>query len=294
MMRAAVCLLLLGACTSTRAPGPGRISVELYEGMGGKASGTFLPAVELIVDATHSMSAREVGRVSRLDAARAKATELLQSLPAGTQAALHTLGAAPDAECSALEQRVPRVAAGDASLTQALRELAPAGEGSLARAVADLAAGLQQSGRARDSRLVLITDLDPSCGGDLCAAVENLVAGGAWLDVVVLGGAPAPACLSGLLPSSEQPGALVRAMTRPAPAWSLLPLGGAPGTRALTGTAGPQAIEAPAGDWFVLFELERPLSFGPVPVASGSLTRVRVLNFPGGAPRFVWETIDER
>ena len=57
---AALVALLLGACMSSAPPAPGRISFEVYQGLGGKAAGFFLPVIELIVDATPVNSARSV------------------------------------------------------------------------------------------------------------------------------------------------------------------------------------------------------------------------------------------
>lgn len=278
--------LLIGACAATTPPAPGRISVEVYQGLGGKAAGSFLPAVELIVDATPSMQASAAG-ATRLQAAQVKALDLIGSLPAGSLVALQVLGGAPGAECAPAERRVPLRPAADAVLAAAVRELRSEGEGSIAAALSALAAELESQGGARDARVVLITDLDPSCGGDLCAAAAALVAAGAWLDVAVLGEAPAPACLAALRPSTEQPGALIRALTRPAPTWRLV----APGSDSavVSGTAGREVHDAPPGEWSVALDLERPAVVGPLPVAPGRLTRVRVLHFPGSAPRFAWE-----
>jgi hypothetical protein len=268
--------------------------VEVYQGLGGKAAGSFVPGVELIVDATPSMENAAAGSVTRLEAAQAKAAELLASLPTGSQAGVVALGAAPSSECARAERLAPLLAASDPVLARVLADLHAGSESSLAAALTALSSDLLAQGRARDTRVVVFTDLEGSCGGDLCAAAAQLVATGAWLDVAVLGDAPAPACLSDLRPAAEQPGALVRALTRPTPAWHLVGPGDAPPPTAVSDIAGPHSLEAPAGEWSIALETEPSSVLGPVRVAPGQLTRVRVLAFSGVPPRFAWEIVDER
>jgi hypothetical protein len=240
------------------------------------------------------MGAVAAGSATRLQAAQAKAVELLASLPAGSQAGISALGAAPGAECGRAERLSSLRAADDPELAHALAGLHAESEGSLAAALAALADDLKSQGRARDTRVVVFSDLDGSCGGDLCAAAQQLVATGAWLDVALLGDAPIPACLADLRPSADQPGALVRALTRPTPVWHLVGPGEGVQAPAVSDIAGPHALDAPPGEWSIGLDLDRPTVLGPLRVASGRLTRVRVLAFSGGPPRFAWEIVDER
>src|SRR5262245_10293210 len=260
--RLALLPLLFAACVSS-APEPGRISVEVYQGFGRGAAGSFLPSVELLVEATPSMDAVVAGSATRLQVAQAKAVELLASLPAGSQAGVSALGAAPGAECGSGERLSPLRAARDPELSNALVGLRAASEGSLASTLVALANDLVSQGRARDTRVGLFSDLDGSCGGDLCAAAALLVATGAWLDVALVGEAPIPACLSQLRPSAEQPGALVRALTRPPAVWHLIGPGEGAEASAVSGVAGPQTLEAPPGEWSLGLELESPTVLGP-------------------------------
>ena len=292
--RLALLPLLLGACATAEPQGPGRISVEVYQGLGGGAAGSFLPAVELLVDATPSMDGAVAGSTTRLQAAQAKAVELLASLPAGSQASVSAFGAAPGAKCRRAERLSPLRAASDPELADALAGLRAESESSPAAALVALANDLVSQGRARDTRVVLFSDLDGSCGGDLCAAAARLVATGAWLDVALLGDASIPACLADLRPSAELPGALVRALTRPAPVWHLVAPGEGAEASAVSDSAGPHPLEAPPGEWWLGLDLERPTTLGPLRIAAGRLTRVRVLAFSGGPPRFAWEIVDER
>jgi hypothetical protein len=234
------------------------------------------------------------GSVTRLEVARSKALELLASLPAGSKAGVVALGETPGPECAPAGRRAPLLAAGDPALEAALDSLVPGAEGSLADALNALGNDLVAQGRARDTRVVVFTDLEASCGGDLCAAAARLVATGAWIDVVILGGATAPACLAELRPSAAQPGSLVRALTRPTPVWQLVAPGTEPAPGGISDIAGPHALEAPAGEWSIALALDRPAVLGPLRVAPGRLTRVRVLAFPGAPPRFAWEVVDER
>jgi hypothetical protein len=291
MRRAALLAALLAACVVPQLPG--RISVEVYRGLGGMAAGSFLPAVELVLDATRSMGAPGSGAATRLEAAQAKAAELLQALPRGGSARLHVLGSLdPAVECAALDRHGPLVGADDPALQESLTSLQPGSEGSLARALAALTRDLVAQDWARDARIVLLTDLESSCGGDLCAAAGELVAAGAWLDVVVIGDAAAPECLDALRPSAAQPGALVRALLRPAPAWRATRPGADPAAPTPTRLAGASAFDLAPGEWLVEVELDRPLVIGPLQVLPGRTTRVRVLDFPGGPARFAWEVLE--
>jgi hypothetical protein len=292
MRGAALLLALLGACAAP--PPPGRISVEVYRGLGGEAAGSFVPEIELVLDATRSMAAPIAGSATRLEAARAKAAELLDALPRGSSARLHVLGAIdPAVECSILERHGPLVAAGDPALIEALASLPLGSEGSLGAALTALTRDLVSQGRARDARIVLFTDLESSCGGDLCAAAGELVSAGAWLDVVAIGSESPPDCLDALRPSAAQPGALVRALLRPVPAWRLTRPGAASGgAPVLADHASSSALQVGAGEWLVEVDLERPLVIGPLNVLPGRTTRVRVLDFPGGPARFSWEVVE--
>jgi hypothetical protein len=68
-MRAAALLLAWLVACATPQPS-GRISVEVFRGLGGEAAGSFLPEIELVVDATRSMGAAIAGNATRLEAAR--------------------------------------------------------------------------------------------------------------------------------------------------------------------------------------------------------------------------------
>jgi hypothetical protein len=284
-----VLALLLGACASPQPPG--RIEVEVYRGLGGKAAGSFLPALEILIDATRSMQVPLVPHATRLQVAQVKAAELLRGLPAGVNAGLSVLGGVPE-ECAPLERWSRPANVTDPAQLAALAEVRTGAEGSVAGALARLAEDLRARGRARDTRVVVFTDLEPGCGAeDLCAAARTLVDSGAWLDVVAIGPAPAPRCLDELRPSEAEPGALVRALTRPSVAWSLAQPGSDP---ALSGRAGEGPREVLAGEWQVAVALDRPLEIASVPILPARTTRLRVLDFPGAPPRFAWEVLDER
>jgi hypothetical protein len=287
---------LAAGLVACAAPMPGRIAVEVYRGLGGNAAGAFLPAVHVIVDATRSMAAQSQAASTHLDAAQSKARELIAALPPGTRVALHVLGggSAEAPECAALEPLTVLGPASDPALPHALEELQPSGEGSISLVLAALLGELQRQARARDARVVLFTDLDARCGGDWCAAARELIDAGAWLDLVVLGEEPAPQCLEGLRPSAREPGALVRALTRPAAGWELRAPGSeAQDARVASGRAGLRPSTAPSGAWVLRVVLDPPLEI-PLRIEPDRLTRVRVLDFAGGPARFAWEIADER
>jgi hypothetical protein len=273
----------------------GRLLVEVYRGMGGNAAGSFHPGIALLIDARESMGTPVSAQATRLAAAKRKGDELLAALPKGTPVSLYMLGGdAPEADCTPIERGAQLVMADAAELRAQLASLEPANAGSLAAALVGLTADLRDKGRVRDSRVVVLTDLheDPRCGGDLCQAAARLVEAGAWLDVAVIGDAPAPACLAALRPAAASPGALVRALTHSPARWSL---GAGSGADVVSsGAAGPLAFEAPAGEWELELELDRPLRIAPLEILPGRTTRVRVLDFPGAPPRYEWKVLDEQ
>lgn len=294
MRRALAWLALCVSACIVRPDPPGRIQVEVYRGMGGNAAGSFHPSIALLIDARESMGA-SAAHVTRLEAAKLKAHELLAALPAGTRASLHALGsAASTEECGGLARGARDAAPDAAELAADLASLTPAGRGSLAAALTALREDLIAEGRARDTRVVVLTDLgeSPDCPGDLCLAAANLIDAGAWLDVALIGDAAAPACLDALRPSAQAPSSLLRALTRPPARWALAPTGGA--EPILRGSAGPLELEAPPGEWELAVELDPPLPIAPLQIRSGRTTRVRVLDFPGGPPRYAWEVLDEQ
>jgi hypothetical protein len=298
-------VLLLSACQAS-APAPGRIEVEVYRGLSGPSgeTGSLLPKVHLLVDATLSMSEQTGFAAHHLLAARAKATELVRSLPAGTDISLHAFGfwkGETSAEVCAPGELLARGndAAGRRYLLDQLRRLSPAGEGSAAGALGALTEELRSSG-ARDARVVLFTDLDPTCGGDLCAAARALVDAGAWLDVVVHGDASAPACLAQLVPREDVPSPYVRSLSGGPPAFRIdslpAPLGRTGGTLA-RGTVGTGAASVPAGEVEVVLELDPPRRFGPVRIAPDRLTRVRIVDFASAAGQeqpWHWMIVDDQ
>jgi hypothetical protein len=90
--------------------------------------------------------------------------------------------------------------------------------------------------------VIVFTDLEDACGGDLCLAVSGLVEAGASLDLVALGERSTPACVTALRPSFVAPPLL-----HPHPSASGAAGGGSP----VVGVAG-----------------SAPVSFTPAPRAS--------------------------
>lgn len=252
---------------------PARLSVEVLRG--GPEPPTASPALALVVDATSSMRAPAAAGVSRVLAARTRALELVAVTPQETSLSIEILGPGQGGGC-----REPLTIAGSGRSDEAKATLAALeadGEASLAAALDGVAGRLERAGTGGATRVVVVTDLDDRCGGDLCAAARSLAAAGASLDLVVLGDRPTPECLDAIEPSSGAP-----AVARPAAPTTVRvhPSGAAP----IEALADGVAFDAPSGATRVEVALDPPLELGPFPIAPGSLVRVRVLDFPGLRP----------
>lgn len=282
-----ICLLALG-CAPARwlrfAPAPARaqISLELWQGF------TRLPAtpmpeaprVELLLDVTLSMRASTPGGPSRHQAAREAAAQLVARLPPRASIGVGVLGLSRRGGCS----EATRVASGQVSqvgdaLTRRLRGVEPGGEGSVADSLQDFARvrGLE----SEELRVVVLTDLDDACGGDLCAAAAALVETGAKLELVLFGDTNAPACLAELSPPSVP---FAASLPRPPPLrfrvhWAH---SGSETTGGLLarGTADGRPVDLAAGLAVVVVEMEPPLQVGPMLLAPDTRTYLRLLDFP--------------
>lgn len=279
---AALAALALAACASPtpapKASTPARVAVDVARG--GTGAPLPPPRIALVVDATSSMRAPAASGVSRLAAAQTRAVEILETAPPEARLSVDAFGPG-DGEACREPISLAAAGAGDRQgAVDAVRELSPGGEASLADALVAVGRGLQGSGVADGARVVALTDLDDRCGGDLCAAVKALVDSGASLDLVVLGERPTPSCVLTAEPTAGggrpgSPGAV-----SPAPGFRVLPAGGAP----VSGVAGGDPVTVAAGGARIEVALDPPLALGPLPLAPGSLLRVRVLDFPAASP----------
>jgi hypothetical protein len=263
---------LLAACggtTPVRAPEPALVAVEILRGI------TPAPAtrgrVAILIDASASMLAPAAAGVSRFAAARRRASEVLETLPPDAQASVDAIGIAGSARCGA-----PARIGSDVETD--LRSLHPGGEGSLAEALRATAQELVTQNAGGGSRIVAFSDLEDACGGDLCAAVSDVVASGASLDLVVLGDRPTPSCVSSVAAPLGAPPGFAKAA--PATSFRVLPVSG--GT--VEGSSDGRPVSTPAGAARIVVALDPPLEVGPITLAPGALVRLRVLDFPAAVP----------
>jgi hypothetical protein len=290
------CLALFAACAGPPPgpPGHASVAVDVYGGLGGPPQAAPAPPkrVELVVDLTASMLESSGTGAPHVDAARAAAADLLYSLREGTEVAVRALGHVPSDRCERSERLAgPLVPPRREPLVERLADLAPAAEGSIAGALSEVRDDLVREGAAARTRVVLFTDLDGSCGGDLCAAAESLVETGAWLEVVTVGRSTPPACLAALRPSVAQPGAVSAGLPAVPPGFRVLRARSGAAQPALLGVgrAGEGAVDVAPGLVTVVVDLDPPEEVGPFEVGSGEFARIRLLEaYDAALPTRVW------
>lgn len=262
--------------------GAAQLSVKLWSGFSQRpeAPQARLDRVEIVLDSSTSMQAAAPGSPARFVAAHAAAERLLRKLPASTGVGLRVLGA-DDGDCT--EAHILARSAADASpdeVARLLGPLRPRSEGSLAATLGALRDDLGE-GAAR-TRVVLFSDLGAECGGDVCAAASSLVDAGARLDVVLLSGAVVPKCFARFTPSGE---ARAERLARPPPAPAFrvdthIARTGETGQVLARGRADGQPIAMASGPVTIALLMEPASMIGPLVLSPGTLTRVRVLDFP--------------
>jgi hypothetical protein len=291
-----VALLAAAGCQGPPPPAaPAEVSIEI---LGGFALRPPVPApeperVELLIDLTTSLRNGPEG-AEHFRAARSAAARFVRELPAESALGVQTLGVGWGQDCaSASRLGGGRREPSRAELSRRIETLQPAGEGSLAVALAELRGELFASDQLARSRVVVFSDLGSECGGDLCEVAEMLLDSGARLDFVVLGDAAAPACLDALAPAAPPPDdSLVQdppwfriVAYDPGPEREpfLLAEGRADGTRR----------RVPAGPVTVLVGFDPPSLIGPMVLSPGTWTHIRVVEFPALDPpvrEWVWST----
>lgn len=264
-----------GGAAPVRPSEPALVAVQILRGDAPAAPSA--TRLALVIAATASMGAPAVPGVTKLAAAQTRAIEILRTAPASTRISIAAVGLADGPGCGAPGLVSVSGPADDTdALSAAVGALAPGDEGSLAVALQTLAGRLSAEGAADGARVVAFGDLEDTCGGDLCAAVETLVAAGASLDLVVLGEHPTPACVATAGMGGNGPTAPAIAPTR----FRVLPATGA----AVVGISGGKPVSAPAGPARIEIGLDPLLEVGPITLAPGALVRVRVLDFPAARP----------
>jgi hypothetical protein len=292
--RASLALLALGAACALpgqRSEPRARLAVEVLQGFREPpaAAASRAPRVEILLDLTASMRAEVASGVTRALVARRLAERFAGALPGEVELGARVLGGRAGS-CRAPGERA--AAHAGESREDWLRRLgarAPTGEGSLAAALEALAAELAPAAAARDAREVRVavfTDLGAECGGDLCSALAGLVAAGAPVDLVAVGGAPAPECAH-QIPAPGPPRLAQAAVPDPAPRFRVERAeGSGAGSSPVLAAARADGVARSllAGPATVVIDLEPPARLGPIVFEPGRLTRLRILDFAGLEP----------
>jgi hypothetical protein len=276
-------------------PVKAQLAVELIRGFTGQpVSAPARPErVEVLIDVTASMKTATEPGPGRYVAARNAAVRLVTALPQDSFIGLHALGVAGGDECNPAF-RTGHSGPGEArdDLVRRIDELRPAGEASLAQAVEGLRVYLTATETLARSRVVILSDLGKECGGSLCKELGRMIAGGARAELVVFGEARLPSCIedfeiAGSWHVDTEPPAMhfrVEAVDDPPDA--------APSTTAV-GLVGGEPIAIAEGAVRVFVGFDPPAEFGPVELAPGTTTRLRILDFPALDPpvrEWTWET----
>lgn len=270
----AAALLALLACAGPPPP-PGAIEVEVLPG------GVRAPAADpgrprplvVVLDATRSMAGGEPGRPTPFDVAREAARAVVAAAAGGVPLDVRLLGGSGAGTCGPASRLEG---------SEGLAALAPGGEASLAVALGGIAREAQAAPLDPAPRIVVLSDLGGECGGDLCEAAARVVEAGAELAVIAVGDRPPPACLRSIDVDPAR-----------APEWAIPPdprgadfvaLDVSSGVILARGSVGGGPVPVPPRAVLLRLDLDPPLRLGPVLVEPGTLTRVRILDFPRADP----------
>lgn len=273
---------LAASCASrpTVPPEPAQVAVEVVRGGPGLPPPP-PPRVAVLLDASASMDAPAATGVTRFEAARTRAAQLVESLPQQTVFSVEVVGAAGTCDGSrGLAGAGPGTKPENAA--ERVRAVEVGAEGSVAQGLQSLRERLAAEGGVDGVRVVAFTDLEESCGGNLCQAVETLLADGASVDLVVLGERPTPECVATMALPYGPPASRAEAPPQPEVVVRSTPVDG---LRAIGfGQGDGRPITVAPGNATVEVALVPPLTIGPVTLPPGALVRIRVLDFPSATP----------
>jgi hypothetical protein len=292
-----VALLATAGCQGPPAPAaPAEVSIEILGGFALRppVPDPQLERVELVIDLTSSLRGGPIG-AEHYRAARSAAARFVAGLPADTTLGVQVLGLGPGRDCASatLLGAGRRRELSRAELGRRLETLQPAGESSLAVALAELRGELLASDQLAGSRVVVFSDLGSECGGDLCEVAEMLLDSGVRLDFVVLGDADAPACFDALTPAEPPPD---DSLVQDPPVFRIVAYDPGPEREPFLlaeGRADGTRRRVPAGPVTVLVGFDPPSLIGPMVLSPGTWTHIRVVEFPGLDPpvrEWVWST----
>jgi len=169
-----------------RSGGVGQLSVQL-----GEESVAMSPRIELILDASGSMRERRrliEGRL-KIDVAKEVLSEIVSSLPAGSEVALRTYGRrvreGRPGDCQDTELLVPFGPLKEERMLAQVRGIRALGTTPLSYSILQAADDFPED--ARPKHIVLITDGKEECGGNPVSAVAALQGRGFDVRVDVVG-----------------------------------------------------------------------------------------------------------
>lgn len=284
-------------------PGPpppldqAQLSVEVWTGDRQSPASDARPPdhVELVIDLTTSMQAKEGEGPPRYMAARESAARLLRALPADTSVGVRAVGISTGSACVAPTRIAQGSAAGLGRGVQGhLRALRPQSEGSLSAALESVLH--HHVGPLEQTRVVLFTDLGSECGADLCAAGRALAREGARIELVLFGGSEPPACLADFVPG-RLPRIADKALVAPRPTFHVeLHDVESPrrGRVVANGVADGTTVILPPVPVLLRVEMNPLALIGPIQLHPNGHTRVRILDFPSLDPpvrEWGWDTV---
>ena len=275
-------------CLSLRERRSGRLTVGTDVGDAGKPAASRKNLL-FILDLSGSMR-QPLGKGTRIGTARQVMRDVVSKLPADFNVGLrvygHRVASTQKGTCADTELVVPMGRANQGSILKQIDALQPRGETPLVYSVLQGAGDLKGSG---GGTLVLVTDGEESCGGDIEAAKAELKKVGIDLTLNIVGftlaGAKARAPLAGLAGSTG--GAYLSAQDGPSLARAIVAAAadrfpykvlGAKGETVAAGDAGDAGAELPAGTYRVVVQAGADdITLEDVAIVRGADTKLRIV-----------------
>jgi hypothetical protein len=275
-------------CLSLRERRSGRLTVGTDFGNAAKPAASRKNLL-FILDLSGSMR-QPLGKGTRISTARQVMRDVVAKLQAdftvGVRVYGHRLASTHKGTCTDTELVVPMGRANQAAILKQIDTLQPRGETPLVYSVLQGAGDLKGSG---GGNLVLVTDGEESCGGDLEAAKAELKTLGIDLTLNIVGftlaGAQARAPLAGLAASTG--GAYLSAQDGPSLARAIVAAAtdrfpytvlGAKGETVAAGDAGDAGAELPAGTYRVVVQAGADdITLEGVAIVRGADTKLRIV-----------------
>ena len=183
-MRRAVLAVLLATLAGTLLAGPGSAGEEA-PGATAEVEGRLV----LVLDSSGSMKERAPGGGTRIEAARAALTDVVETLPDDAEVGMRVFGATvfsrqDDGACTDTQNVVPVGPLDREALTAEIGRYTPYGETPIGNALEGAARDLGPEGKRT---IVLLSDGEPTCAPDPCQVARTLRRQGVDLTVNVVG-----------------------------------------------------------------------------------------------------------